>query len=319
MNRSEQVAIVGIGGCFSGSPSIERFWANVRDGVDTARDVPASRWRLPPADVYRPGEPAPSARAPWLRHRLGGVMDRSWFTGIERADVARGLVSLLGTVLGLVVAGWLLPGLSFDGWVPVLLVGLVMAVVGGAIRPVLVAIATPLGMLSALVLALLGQAAVTFLALSVVPGVRVDSFLDAFWAIWVVAVVTTLTSWVMTAGTNDVVFAHLVRGARRGARVPDPDVTGVLFVQLDGVLPDYGRFNPLDWGLGVELKGEKAPHWSGSRTSPRTFGHFGGSGTFLWVDPERDLACAVLTTRDFGDWAKEAWPRLSDAVLAELA
>ena len=96
------------------------------------------------------------------------------------------------------------------------------------------------------------------------------------------------------------------------------EMVSVQFPGLDGVLPDYGRFSPLDWGLGVELKGEKAPHWSGSRTSPATFGHFGGSGTFLWVDPERGIACAVLTEREFGDWAKEAWPRLSDAVLEEL-
>jgi CubicO group peptidase (beta-lactamase class C family) len=97
------------------------------------------------------------------------------------------------------------------------------------------------------------------------------------------------------------------------------EMVSVQFPGLDGVLPDYGRFSPLDWGLGVELKGEKSPHWSGSRTSPATFGHFGGSGTFLWVDPERGVACAVLTARDFGDWAKEAWPRLSDAVLEDLA
>jgi CubicO group peptidase (beta-lactamase class C family) len=96
------------------------------------------------------------------------------------------------------------------------------------------------------------------------------------------------------------------------------EMVSVQFPGLDGVLPDYGRFRPLDWGLGVELKGEKSPHWSGSRTSPATFGHFGGSGTFLWVDPERELACAALTTREFGDWAKEAWPRLSDAVLEEV-
>ena len=97
------------------------------------------------------------------------------------------------------------------------------------------------------------------------------------------------------------------------------EMTSVQFPGLDGVLPDYGRFRPLDWGLGVELKGTKTGHWSGERTSPRTFGHFGGSGTFLWVDPERGVACAVLTTREFGDWAKEAWPRLSDAVVDELA
>jgi CubicO group peptidase (beta-lactamase class C family) len=89
----------------------------------------------------------------------------------------------------------------------------------------------------------------------------------------------------------------------------------VQFPDLAGVLPDFGRFDPNDWGLGFELRDDKWPHWTGSRNSPRTFGHFGGSGTFLWVDPETELALGVLTNLDFGEWAKEAWPRLSDAVL----
>jgi CubicO group peptidase (beta-lactamase class C family) len=96
------------------------------------------------------------------------------------------------------------------------------------------------------------------------------------------------------------------------------EMVTVQFPGLDGVLPDFGRFSPLDWGLGVELKGDKPDHWSGSLTSPATFGHFGGSGTFLWVDPERGLACTVLTTRPFGEWAKAAWPPLCDAVIREF-
>ena len=102
------------------------------------------------------------------------------------------------------------------------------------------------------------------------------------------------------------------------ARETRDEMVTVQFPGLDGVLPDYGRFSPLDWGLGVEIKGDKAGHWSGTLTSPRTFGHFGGSGTFLWVDPDLGVACAALTTRGFGDWAKAAWPRLSDAVVTEL-
>jgi CubicO group peptidase (beta-lactamase class C family) len=97
------------------------------------------------------------------------------------------------------------------------------------------------------------------------------------------------------------------------------EMTSVQFPGLDGVLPDFGRFRPMDWGLGVELKGDKSPHWTGSLTSRRTFGHIGGSGTFLWVDPAVGLACVALTTREFGDWAKDAWPRLSDAVLSDVA
>lgn len=95
------------------------------------------------------------------------------------------------------------------------------------------------------------------------------------------------------------------------------EATSVQFPGLKGVLPGIGRFDPLDWGLGFELKDAKPDHWTGTLASPRTFGHFGGAGTFLWIDPERELALAVLTDREFGDWAKAAWPRLSDAVVSE--
>ena len=95
------------------------------------------------------------------------------------------------------------------------------------------------------------------------------------------------------------------------------EATSVQFPGLGGVLPDVGRFDPNDWGLGVELRDAKQPHWTGMSNSERTFGHFGGSGTFVWVDPEAGVACACLTDRAFGPWALEAWPRLSDAVLEE--
>jgi CubicO group peptidase (beta-lactamase class C family) len=95
--------------------------------------------------------------------------------------------------------------------------------------------------------------------------------------------------------------------------------TAVAFPGLDGVVPGFGRQDPSDWGLGFELRDGKDPHWTGSRNSPRTFGHFGRSGTFLWVDPDAGLACACVTDRDFGPWAAEAWPALSDAVVATFA
>jgi CubicO group peptidase (beta-lactamase class C family) len=96
------------------------------------------------------------------------------------------------------------------------------------------------------------------------------------------------------------------------------EATTVVFPGLSGVLPDFGRQDPMDWGLGFELRNAKSPHWTGTQNSERTFGHFGGSGSFLWVDPEAGAACASLSDLQFGDWAKDAWPRLSDAVLAEL-
>lgn len=95
--------------------------------------------------------------------------------------------------------------------------------------------------------------------------------------------------------------------------------TAVAFPGLDGVVPGFGRQDPNDWGLGFELRDGKDPHWTGSRNSPRTFGHFGKSGTFLWVDPDAELACACVTDREFEAWAAAAWPALSDQVLATFA
>lgn len=92
--------------------------------------------------------------------------------------------------------------------------------------------------------------------------------------------------------------------------------TTVAFPGLVGVVPGVGRFDPCDWGLGPELHDGKAPHWMAERNSPATFGHFGGAGTFLWVDPVADRALAVMTDREFGPWALAAWPTFSDAVLA---
>src|SRR5580704_14979078 len=95
--------------------------------------------------------------------------------------------------------------------------------------------------------------------------------------------------------------------------------TEVAFPGLRGVLPGYGRFDPCDWGLGFEVKGTKDPHWTGTKTSPATFGHFGRAGGFLWVDPTIGIACATLSNRDFGPWAVDEWPTLADAVVDEWA
>jgi CubicO group peptidase (beta-lactamase class C family) len=95
------------------------------------------------------------------------------------------------------------------------------------------------------------------------------------------------------------------------------EATAVQFAGLAGVLPGWGRMEPNDWGLAFELRDAKAPHWAGTLASPRTFGHFSTSGTFLWVDPDARVALAVLTDRQFGAWAKDAWPALSDAVVRE--
>ncbi|MGH3550856.1 MAG: serine hydrolase domain-containing protein [Pseudonocardiaceae bacterium] len=97
------------------------------------------------------------------------------------------------------------------------------------------------------------------------------------------------------------------------------EATQVAYPGLDGVVPGFGMQRPNDWGLGFELRDHKSPHWTGSRNSPETFGHFGQSGTLLWVDPVARAACIALTDREFGPWARDTWPAFSDSVLADIA
>jgi len=91
-------------------------------------------------------------------------------------------------------------------------------------------------------------------------------------------------------------------------------VTAPAQPNLDGVLPGYGAQRPNPWGLGVEIKGSKSPHWTGATHPATTFGHFGRTGTLLWVDPSVDAAGVVLGDHDFGPWAVKVWPAANDAL-----
>ena len=89
----------------------------------------------------------------------------------------------------------------------------------------------------------------------------------------------------------------------------------VIFAALGDLQDTYGF---PDSGLGPEIKGAKHPHWTATRNSSSTFGHFGGTGTFVWVDPVANVSCFALTNREFDEWALSAWPSFGDAVLDEL-
>ena len=118
---------------------------------------------------------------------------------------------------------------------------------------------------------------------------------------------------------NVSLFLAELRRPRLLARDTFVEAVTAQFPELDGIVPGIGRFDPCPWGLGPEIRGEKQPHWTSPKNSAVTYGHFGGSGTFLWVDPIADVACAVLTDREFDEWALTHWPEFSTAVLSELA
>lgn len=87
---------------------------------------------------------------------------------------------------------------------------------------------------------------------------------------------------------------------------------------LAGIVPGVGRFEPCPWGLGLEIAGDKAPHWMGRRRSARTAGHFGANGSMMWIDPSRSLGLVALGDRPFRTWAADAvrsWAALSDSIV----
>jgi len=96
------------------------------------------------------------------------------------------------------------------------------------------------------------------------------------------------------------------------------EATSVQYPGLRGVLPGFGHQDPNDWGLGLEIRGTKHPHWTGTHNSPRTYGHFGQSGSMLWIDPDAGVGLVALADRAFGEWAALAWPTLADAVLSAV-
>ena len=91
------------------------------------------------------------------------------------------------------------------------------------------------------------------------------------------------------------------------------EMTRVQFPGLRGIVPGYGSFKDCTWGLGFEIHGEK-DQWMGSLPSDAV-GHFGMSGTFLWVAGE--WAMVALTDRDFGDWCKPLWAETNTAIWEE--
>jgi CubicO group peptidase (beta-lactamase class C family) len=99
------------------------------------------------------------------------------------------------------------------------------------------------------------------------------------------------------------------------------DAVTIQYPELGGVIPGLGSYKPNPWGLGIEIRDGKQPHWTGSLNSPQTFGHFGGSGTMMWIDPTIDTGLIALTDLNFDKWSAEAlvaWPSLSDTVIRSL-
>ena len=158
-------------------------------------------------------------------------------------DAARLLLTWASSALALWVTAGLLPGLSATtawAWVAV---AAMTGVVGFLVRPVMVEVSARIGWLAVLPVALVGQALIVYGAMVLVPSIT-TSFGSAFVASWVTAAVGTLIAWVSTAGTEDGLVTSLARRGKRARAPEDPDLPGMVFVQVDGV-----PFPVLQWAV----------------------------------------------------------------------
>lgn len=55
--RSSRIAIVGVGGIFPGSSTLDEFWQKIVGAIDTGRAVPSDRWFLSPDKAFDPVGP----------------------------------------------------------------------------------------------------------------------------------------------------------------------------------------------------------------------------------------------------------------------
>jgi uncharacterized membrane protein YvlD (DUF360 family) len=159
-------------------------------------------------------------------------------------DLGRLVLAWLASAIALSIAGALLPGLSATYWWWYLVASAVTAVVGLFVRPLLVAFAARIGWLAVCALAVAGQAVILAISLHITPGIKANDFWTIVLAAWISAMVGTIVSWLSSAGTDDALTSSLIRRRPSSDTISDPEVPGVVFVQLDGV-----PFPVLHWAV----------------------------------------------------------------------
>ena len=177
---------------------------------------------------------------------MAGDSERAQAPGrirLRLADVVRLLAVWLVSSAALALADALLPNLTAQAAWTYFATTAVAGVLGLVFRPALVLLAARTGWLAVVLAGLVGQALLVYGAIWIAPGISA-TFWSAFWASWIVAVVSTAAAWLGSTGTDDSFTASLLRRRVKQSPVADPEIDGVVFVQLDGV-----AFPVLRWAI----------------------------------------------------------------------
>jgi len=158
-------------------------------------------------------------------------------------DVRDALIGLVAVGAALLLAAWLLPGLTISPWWAAVALAAVVAVADALVRPVLRVLAGRVGAVAALVLGLIVQVALIEIGLLVVPGVTMSGIGTVLATLVTVALVLAVTRWLIGVNDSSYLVADLVRrGERRrrdgaGSHASDEGQLpiGVVVVQVDGL------------------------------------------------------------------------------------
>ena len=102
------------------------------------------------------------------------------------------IAKVIIAAVGLWLADWLIAGIETDGWVTLLLAGLLLGLVNAFVRPVVTLLTLPLTLITLGLFLLVVNAAMIGLVGWLLPGFQVDGL----WPAILAAIVTGVVSWV---------------------------------------------------------------------------------------------------------------------------
>ena len=147
------------------------------------------------------------------------------------------VVAWLVAATSLLVAAWIVPGASVNGFLGALAAALAIAVLNAIVPPVLAALRLPLQVLTGLILILIADALMLLAADRITDGdLQVDSFWSALGVAFVASAVTVVIAVVLGTNDDDTYTLRVTqRIARRSGERTITDAPGILFLEIDGL------------------------------------------------------------------------------------
>ncbi len=160
-----------------------------------------------------------------------------WKPARPRLDPLRLFVAWLVSATGVMVAAWLLPGLTVHGLGGALLVAAIVAVLNAVVPPVVAALRLPFTVAFGFLLVLAVDAWMLKAAARISPdSIRVDSYGWAVIAALVAAAASIVLSVVLGIDDDDTYALRVIeRIARRSGDQVVTDVPGILYLEIDGL------------------------------------------------------------------------------------